>query len=119
MSEEPYAKVSSRPGEYEANLSLLDSGTYNCLFRPGGSVPGRRIDFMRELFRLYVLTALVIGLTALGAACSADKEAGSGSAGASRSDDIPAAVKAALPKAQITKRSEERRVGKGGEGGRA
>ena len=62
---------------------------------------------MRKLFRLYVLTALVIGLTALGAACSADKEAGSGSARASRSDDIPAAVKAAFPKAQITKQHKD------------
>lgn len=36
---------------------------------------------MRKLFTLFILTALVIGLTSLGAACSADKEAGSGSGG--------------------------------------
>jgi len=72
---------------------------------------------------LFILTALVIGLTALGAACSANKEAGGKSAGAtsapaapsptgaaagaSHSDDIPAAVKAAFPKAQITKQHKD------------
>ncbi|MEP7270890.1 MAG: hypothetical protein ABI882_05270 [Acidobacteriota bacterium] len=68
-----------------------------------------------------MLIALVIGLNALGVACSANKDAaseGTGSASApaspaanvaaSKSDDIPAAVHAALPNAQsITKQHKD------------
>ncbi|MGH9837316.1 MAG: hypothetical protein ACREEM_00855 [Blastocatellia bacterium] len=69
-----------------------------------------------------MLIALVIGLATLGAACSANKEAASESTGApaapataspaataaaSKSDDIPAAVHAALPNAQITKQHKD------------
>lgn len=67
-----------------------------------------------------MLIALVAGLAALGAACSTNKEAASESTGsasapaspatvvASKSDDIPAAVHAALPNAQsITKQHKD------------
>ena len=70
-----------------------------------------------------ILVALVVGLAALGAACSTDKEAASGNTGtasapatasptastaASKGDDIPAAVHAALPNAQsITKQHKD------------
>lgn len=68
-----------------------------------------------------ILIALIAGLAALGAACSANKDAASESAGsasapaspaatvaASKSDDIPAAVHAALPNSQsITKQHKD------------
>jgi hypothetical protein len=75
------------------------------------------MNFMKKL----MLIALLIGLAVLGVACSANKDAASESTGsasapaspaatvvASKSDDIPAAVHAALPNAQsITKQHKD------------
>src|SRR5262249_59120844 len=78
----------------------------------------RRMKFMKKM----MMTPLVSGLAAFGAACSTDKEATSGGTSSapsaspavptatdtSQGNEIPAAVRAALPNAQsITKQHKD------------